>query len=130
MIRAYKSTDYALIKGWCETKGISTLTPYTLPPTTYLFEHEGEPVVSVSLIAPNSKEIAYLEYFIASPAFKSNKRREMSQSLIKYVEGVARDMGYNKLTCLAPNVALSEYYESFGYSPNLSGLTLLVKEIR
>jgi len=130
MIRPYTKSDYPILKGWCEANGISTLTEATIPYSTFIAEYEGQPVMSLSLILPNSKEIAYLEYFIASPAFKSEKRSLISKDLVKYAEDVAKSMGYVKLTCLAPNAALASHYESFGYRPNLSGLTLLVKELR
>jgi hypothetical protein len=131
MIRGFKKSDYPFIESWAISKGITTLTRDQIPSwSTFIWEEDTVPKISISLLLPNALEVAYLEYFIADPEFRHPKRREMSKYLIEYTEDKARAFGYKKLVCLAPNAKLRDYYETFGYSPNLEGLTLMVKEIK
>lgn len=128
-IRPYQTTDYTMIERWCREAGITTLTRDTLPWSTFVAEYDEIPMASLSLILSNAKEYAYLEYAIGNPAANREIRRESFRSLVSYIERAAKQMGYKHLVCHAPNEKLSSYYTSFGYQPNLKGVTTMVKEL-
>lgn len=128
-IRPYVPQDFATINEWCKAANVVTLTEDTLPWSTFIHDYKGQAAVSLSLILSNAKEYAYLEYAIGNPEIKKDIRRELFSNLVKYIERVAKQMGYKKLVCLAPHPKLEAYYSTLGYQPNLKGLTAMIKEL-
>ncbi len=123
-----ESNHFDTIAAWARTAGVEVFTKDMLPLTTYIATYEGAPAVMLSLITTNTDR-AYLEYALGNPDMKGPIRRQLFKDLVQYVQDVAQGLGYSKLICLAPNTKLSEYYASLGYSPNLSNLSLMVKEL-
>jgi len=127
-IRRYTASDFEMLQSWAKGYGVETFTREMLPHTTYIASYEDRPMISLSLIATNADR-AYLEYALGDPALMGPLRRQLFRDLVQYVETEARRLGFQKVICLAPNSKLGSYYSSFGYVPNLLGLSLMVKEL-
>lgn len=128
-IRRYTYKDFETVQSWATGYDVGVFQPSMFPPSTYIVESEGKAMAMLSLITTNSDR-AYLEYALGNPEAEGHARRFCFTKLVQYMEDLAKGLGYDKVVCLAPNEALSDYYSTFGYSPNRPGLTLMVKEIR
>ena len=128
-IRHCSLTDFYTIKTWWERNGQHGFTEKFLPTTSYVAEWRGEPVASISVLRTNISEYAYLENLVSNPDYPKHDRKPVIEALVAYAEKQAKELGYKKLLCLAPNDKLSKRYEEMGYTPSLFNVTVQVKEL-
>ena len=107
--------EWELLQKWWEASGQTSLTPDMVPPTTFLAEEDGEPLVSLSLTTSNTLYGAELSFFVGNPEKKGPARREATREIFLFVEGLAKLLGYRKLYGFASNAKLGAYYNGLGY---------------
>lgn len=82
--------------------------------TTFVLFIEGVQALSVSLYPSNSEAIQ-VEAFIGNPSLEGELRRRGTQVLLDYISNFAKELGYQRLWCMAPNERLRDYYEKIGF---------------
>jgi hypothetical protein len=126
--RAYKQSDWPLIKEWWAASGEIAPVEGMMPPdSSYVADIDGTPALACSLYLTNTKELAYVENFIGNPALKGAERREAAQAGMAHVARVARELGYKRLLCMTEKPALMNRYQELGFTPTLSGVTAFVR---
>lgn len=104
-------------------------TPDMMPlESTFICEIDSVPALCVTLYLTNGP-LAYIELFIGNPDKRGPLRREATQALVNHFEHFAREKGYTKLLCLAPNESLRRYYQRLGYTLTLDSVSALLKEL-
>lgn len=130
IIRPLQASDYPhIVKMWesqYETPPSLEAMPHE---STFVLDVEGVPIAVLSVILTNCKLYALLENFVADPIFRGKARHDGVRALIQYAENFASALKYKKSLCLAPSPSLKRLYRKYGYSPTLSGVTTMIKNL-
>ncbi len=126
-LRNLQSHEVASVINWYGNEPSPTSDMMPLE-STFICEISKVPALCVTLYLTNSS-VAYIELFIGNPDIKGPLRREAAQALVNHFQRFAREKGYTKLLCLAPNEALRRYYQKLGYTPTIDNVSVLLKEL-
>lgn len=129
-VRGFKRHEYEIIKGWWDAAGEVAALPGMMPEeSTFVVEFDQIPMAAITVYLTNTKEVAYLENLVGNPKFKGPIRRQGVAQLVRYAESFARSLGYKRLLCMSEKGKLKERYQELGYTPTLSDITTMVREI-
>lgn len=131
VIRNYKNTDFEYVAQWWAAADEPTPPPGCMPPnSTFVVEHDGRPVMSLSVLLTNTPEISYLEFFVADPMFKGEARKQAAPMLVEHCCKFARELGYKRAICFADCEPLVHRYKELGMRQTTEGLASFVRELR
>jgi hypothetical protein len=123
-IRPYQHSDFETICSWWEASHETAPIPgMMIEYGTFILEIDGAPSMSLTVLLTQSKEISFLEGFIAKPGIEKNLRQEASQCLVNHCYSFAHFKGYKNILCYSKVEKLSKRYESLGMTRSQSGLT-------
>jgi hypothetical protein len=127
-IRRYVATnDYPIISSWYRDEAPSK---EALPEdSTFIFELNDIPALSVTLYLTNCKEICMVEHFIGNPDLSGSDRRQATIALNNFISDFAKALGYKNLVAMTANVKLQNYYQGLGYKKVSGDLPVLKREI-
>lgn len=120
--------DFGMICAWGLEIGNAMTEKEIYPPTTYIAEYNGIPILSCSLLLMNAPGCAKVENLVGNPAFK-DERKEALPMMFRHIEEIAKAWGYKHLVLFSYIEKLSEKYEMLGYRKTLSGVSTFHKRI-
>lgn len=129
-IRPFKNEEFETIQKWY-------LDAHVLPPLpgmliedgTFILELNQVPALSQTVLLPQSKVVAYLEYMIKNPIFKKQNLEEIMPLFRDYLENYAKERGYQYFLTYGNHEKLNEKYKRLGFIPSLQNLTAFYKRI-
>ncbi len=131
-IRTYTHEDFKMLKSWWDAAGKNCPPPVMFSTdSTYIFEIEGVPALSVTAYLTNSKGLAILEHFVGNPELKGADRRNASAFFINLVYDTLNVLGYQYVLGFATNDKLVKRYEELGMtqlSPNITSMIKVLGE--
>ena len=126
-VRPYLPTDYDLIHSWWIASGeVPPQKDMMLLDSSFVLEDEGRPVMTITVYLTNTPAFAMVENLVKAPGYKNKKAVAYA---FRYAEEFAKRMGYKRTVCFGFKEKLTNLYTSLGYSPALTGLTSLFKEL-
>jgi len=127
-IRTYTKEDYGMILSWWGAANKHCPPESMLSEdSTYIFEIDGVPALSVTAYLTNSKGLAILEHFVGNPELKGVDRRNASVFFINLVYDTLNALGYEYVLGFATNDKLVKRYEELGMSQLSSNITSMIK---
>ncbi len=127
-IRLYTEQDYPEVSKWL---GLSVPVPKEIYPleSTYILEHEGQPILLVCIYYTSCPTVAFMENFSGNPLFKGEKRKELGHTLLKHCEDQARLRGVTRLIGQSANAKLTQRWLDLGFKMQVEHMSSLIKEI-
>jgi hypothetical protein len=98
--------------------------------STFVVEHAGRPVMALTVLLTNTREISYLEFFVADPNFRGLERKQAAPMLVEHCCQYARELGYKRVICFADCEPLKSRYQQLGMRKTTDGLASFVRELR
>lgn len=126
-IRQITGDDFFLINAWYRERGLGVPPEQLHPPTTYIADVNGDPVLSVSLVLTNCTAVGMIENLITKP--NSELSREALPEVIRFIEIKAKEWGVKYLFMNAVVEKLKTKYEEFGFKRKADTFQYLFKEI-
>lgn len=129
LIRDLQADDYAVLVDWW-TKAGELAPPGRFLPigSSFIAEIDGKPALAVTLYLPNGP-VAWIDHFIGNPEMAGKARRRATKKLLTHLENLARDLGYERVFCMATNDRLKSYYQELGFSLTASNIFTFIKEL-
>lgn len=129
-IRHYENSDFDEIHSWW-------LAHDECPPSrgmmiedgTFIFELDGNPVMTITALTTQSKMISYLEGYCANPSLPKEKRNECGEILWDYALEYLRKKGFKRVNVLTDRMPLVERYQRLGMEFQMFGLQSLGREL-
>lgn len=122
-IRPFKESDYEEICSWWRAHGeFSPLPGMMTEEGTFVLELDDEPVMTLSVLMTQSKEIAFFEGYCSKPGLDKEIRNSLGKMLWAYGYEFLKDRGYKRVIAYTDKDALAERYQNLGMRPNVSGL--------
>jgi hypothetical protein len=85
-------------------------------------------VLAAQLLCPGG-DYAMIENTIADPSADKDVRKEAFDMAFKYLEDLAKSMGYSRIVGLANRAEVNQNCERLGYYIGEDNLTLYVKDL-
>lgn len=130
-IRKYKPADLEIILSWYTREQVQQeiLSDALCEDGTFILEFDGMPIMCLTVLLTQSKQVAYLFNFIKNSKFEDINLEQYGKVLWDHCFHYAKELGYKRVLCFASIPQLKEKYLRFGMqisSPNLTGF---VKEL-
>lgn len=130
MIRTYNISDYETIRQWWAAANEPAPPLGAMPSdSTFVYESNGRPVMSLSILLTNAPSVTFLENFIACPTFKGDERAHAGQQLVEHAMKYGRERGYTNTICFCYRDGLKRRYQELGMRLSLDGATVFTKEL-
>lgn len=114
-IRAYRSSEYEMIKSWWISHNEPPPAVDMMPlDTSFIMEVDGHPSYCVSIILTNVLGMCYLENFIKDPGF-TKKDQDYGKILSVHVDDFIKKMGYKRVVCYSYRPQTAARYNELGY---------------
>lgn len=122
-IRHYKDSDFdEICSWWKEHNEFAPLPGMMTVDGTFVVEHYGLPVMTLSVLMTQSKEISYLEGYCARPGLPKDVSHELGEMLWEHAYNYLKSVGYKRVIAFTDKEALLNRYEDLGMRRNMSGL--------
>jgi hypothetical protein len=129
-IRNYSKADYAIIKSWWDVhKQPAPLEHMMIPNGTFVLEIAGQPVMTLTALMTQSKEISFLEGFCSKPGLDKAIRNKAAETLTKFCFRWLKDHKYERVMCFTDNQKLISRYQQLGMSRLMNHLTVLGRKL-
>jgi len=125
-IRPFKESDFGLICSWWKAAGeFAPLPGMMTEDGTFVLELDGDPVMTLSCLKTQTKEISYFEGYCARPGLPKAVRNAIGRVLWEHGYQYLRNSGFKRVLIFTNKEALASRYERLGMNRNMSGVYAL-----
>lgn len=125
-VRPYQESDFDEICSWWKEHGeFAPLPGMMTPEGTFVLDLNGMPVMTLSVLMTQTKEISYFEGYCAKPSLEKRLSNALGKLLWNHGYNYLRDRGYKRVIAFTDKTKLAERYEDLGMNQNMQGLTSL-----
>lgn len=125
-IRHYRDTDFdEICSWWVAHKEFAPLEGMMTKEGTFVLELDGIPVMTLSVMMTQSKEISYFEGYCAKPGLPKEISQTLGKILWQHGYDYLKKKGFNRVIAFTEKEALARRYEDLGMNRNMGGLTAL-----
>lgn len=129
-IRAYRNSDFDLISSWWDQHGeIGPIPGCMVEDGTFVLELDKQPVMSLTVYLTQSKAISYFEGYVSKPGLSKDIRNKAGNLIFNHAFQYAKSHGYQYMVGYCGKTRLTSRYQQLGFTPSISHLTSLFKEI-
>ena len=121
--------DFELLNKWALAGHGLPFKLDIIPETTYIIEHQNQPIATLCLFLMNCKGGAMVENLLSDLSVDKGIRKEAVNLLFNHVEKVAKEKGYNTLVLFSNVDKLKERYTDLGYKETMSNVSTFAKEL-
>lgn len=122
-IRPYQEEDFdEICSWWIEHKEFAPLPGMMTEEGTFVLEYEGKPILTLSVLMTQSKEIAYFEGYCAKPGIEKQLRNDLGEILFEHAYEFLRNRGFKRVIIFTDKPSLVHRYEELGMVKNMNGL--------
>jgi hypothetical protein len=126
LIRPYQESDFEEIcSWWCKQNELPPLPGMMCANGTFVTEYEDEPVMTLTALMTQSKEISFIEGYCAKPGLDAELRRTIGESIWNHCFNFLRSNGMKRVIAFTDKQSLVNRYKHFGMTENISGLVSL-----
>jgi hypothetical protein len=126
-VRPVEFSDYVLLCSWWLAWGWAAPAPAMLPPTGYIVEVEGKPVLAGFLYQADSA-LGWVEWVIGNPAFRL-ERKQALPALLEAIAVEAKRRGIQALFTSSNHPGLIEGYKAAGFGITDQNVTHLIRRL-
>src|SRR5215203_5652049 len=114
-IRPYKESDFHEIVSWWKEHGEFAPLPGMMSGEgTFVLELDTQPVMTLSVLLTQTKEMSYFEGYCAKPGLQKNIRNALGQLLWQHGYQYLKNLGYKRVLIFTDKDALANRYERLG----------------
>jgi hypothetical protein len=125
-IRRYQHNDFEEICSWWREHGECPPLPgMMIEDGTIVMEHDGKPVMTLTILITLSNEIAYFEGYCAKPGIDKQLSNRCGKSLFEYGYEFLKLNGFKRAIIFTDKPALVERYKELGMDVNMKDLVSL-----
>ncbi len=129
-IRPYQHADFEQICKWWEFHDeVPPLYGMMVEDGTFIAELNGKPVMTLTALTTQSKEISYFEGYCASPSIETSVSNEIGNILWDHCIQYLKNKGFKRVMLLCSHKKLMYRYQDLGMSVTMTGLYSLVREL-
>lgn len=129
-IRPFRNTDFEMICSWWEFYGaVPPIAGMMCEDGTFILELGTEPVMTLSVLLTQSKEISYFEGYCAKPGLSKENSNDCGNILWDHCYKYLRDKGYKRVIIFTDKDSLARRYMDLGMTKAVGGLTSLAREL-
>ena len=118
-IRKLNEDDWKTLCSWCEQWPKWVPVPKHMLPENgtggFMVEKNNKPIVAGFLYTTNSK-VAWVEWVVSDPTYRDSDRKEALELLIKGIENVAKNSGFQVILSIGRSRGLIEVHRKLGYT--------------
>jgi hypothetical protein len=118
-IRKLNENDWETLCSWWEQWPNWVPVPKHMLPENgtggFMVEKNNKPIVAGFLYTTNSK-VAWVEWVVSDPTYRESDRKEALELLIKGIENVAKNSGFQVILSIGRSRGLIEVHKKLGYT--------------
>ena len=118
-IRKLNEEDWETLCSWWEQWPKWVPVPKHMLPENgtggFMVEKNKKPIVAGFLYTTNSK-VAWVEWVVSDPTYRDSDRKEALELLIKGIENVAKNSGFQVILSIGRSRGLIEVHKKLGYT--------------
>ena len=118
-IRKLNEDDWKTLCSWWELCPKWVPVPKHMLPENgtggFMVEKNNKPIVAGFLYTTNSK-VAWVEWVFSDPTYRDSDRKEALELLIKGIENVAKNSGFQVILSIGRSRGLIEVHRKLGYT--------------
>ena len=118
-IRKLTESDWGTLNSWWEQWPQWVPVPKSMLPENgtggFMVEKNNRPIIAGFLYTTNSK-VAWVEWIVSDPEYRESDRKEAMELLIKGIESVAVNSGFEVILSVGRSKGLIETHRKLGYT--------------
>ena len=116
--RKLQQSDWDTLQGWWDAwpKWVAPSKEFLPGDGTsgFIIEKDGIPIVAGFVYLTNSKAVL-LEWIISNPSYRENDRDLALETLIKDIQDIVKDLGFNYMFTITQHEKLMKLHEKLGW---------------